>query len=641
MKNKRLDLLEHLIENDEIISSRKLSAFLDVSTRTVRNYIQDINAYYNKKLILSTNTGYYVQDRKTALGLLTESKEMEEKMLPQTENERIDYILSKFLKTISAIDSFDLADELAISFATLKKTIKAGNMFLNEFDLKLVSQENFLSLNGSERKKRSLMRYYLYNNATENIMSIKYLENFFGKEIIHALLRFFKAIKAQFNIQMNDFALRNTMLHLAIIVSRNKDGEYLSEKESMELGLDEYTVSTEELENFVADFYKHTFGINLAISELHQISLLIQTNANQVEDLNQNFIGETIINEVEGILNQLKNYYYFPINYNSFLIPFAIHLKALYKRVQVKKFNKNPLLKDIKVSSPILYDIALFISDLINKKFNTSLPEDEVGYIALHLGNAINTEKKDREKINTLLIFPDYLDYSQNVCSWIKSDFQNELGIAAIVQDSSNLNKFKNIQLIISFSHIDISMFKDLQLVIISPFYSEKDKQKIDESITKLHQLAEKNFMQTHLERFLDKELFFLDIPHRNKYEIITYMAKRMVTLDHVAASFQEEVITREEMSSTAFQEIAIPHSIKMSAPKTMMGIYIQPEGIDWDQQTVKIVILISVSRRDSAIFRKLYEGLVDTLSEPKNLNIVVNAQTYEELKAAILSLWS
>ncbi|HAB0008182.1 TPA_asm: hypothetical protein GIN74_01890 [Listeria monocytogenes] len=639
MKNTRLDLLNYLIKSNEIISSRKLSTLLNVSTRSVRNYIQEINSYHKKKLILGYHAGYFIQDKNTASLFLEETKKKSEKMLPQTENERIDYILSKFLKTNTSLDTFDLADELSISYATIKKTFTAANVFLKAFNLKLTSQDNFLSLIGSEQKKRSLMRFYLYNNSTENIMSIKYLENFFGQAIIQMLLLFFKTIKEQFGIQMNDFVLRNMMLHLAIIASRNRGGESLIEPDLMEFGFDETSSSTKGMEIFIADFYQHYFRINLAQSELQQISILIQTNANQIDDVNQNIIGKDILQEVEEILSQLKKIYYFPINYHSFRIPFAIHLKGLYKRIKINKFNQNPLLKDIKLSSPILYDIALFVSDLINKKWHATIPEDEVGYIALHLGNAVNKEKKDREKIDTLLILPDYLNFSNNIFNQINDDFKKDITISAVVQDSSNLIQFSHAQLIISFFDIDMSMFHNIHLVTITPFYSEKDKQKINESIAELHQLAIKNFMQTHLERFMDKKLFFLDIPFQNKYDVITYMTQQMLALGYVSDSFLSEVILREEMSSTAFQEIAIPHSIKMNAKKTIMAIYINPSGIDWHEQTVKIVMLISVSKRDSAIFRKLYEGLVDMLSDSQNLDIVANSNTFEEFHSAILSL--
>ncbi|MBK0036055.1 MULTISPECIES: BglG family transcription antiterminator [unclassified Enterococcus] len=639
MKENLTNLILYLIKAEEVTNSKVLSSYLNVSTRTIRNYIQEINSFYSSKIIDSTKNGYIIADKDKARYLLNQTIEKNERMLPQTEDERIDFILSKFLKSILEINLFDLSEELAISYATLKKTIKNTNYFLEEFNLYLSSKESELILIGTEQNKRALMRYYLYNNSTENILSIKYLENFFGRNTIQTILAFFEQINEKFGLQMNDFSLRNVLLHLAIIASRNKEGEYLSDSEIVEFGLDDPVITVIKLEKFIYEFFLEKFDIDLATSELHQISILIQTNSNE---LNANkLIDNGILNEIEDILNQLKNYYYFPINYKSFVIPFSIHLKGLYKRIEIKKFNKNPLLKDIKISSPILYDIALFIADIINKKLSTKIPEDEIGYIALHLGNAINKDKINMEKVNVVLILPDYLNYSENIFESLKEDFASDLNIIAVVQDSSKLNMFDNIQLIISISKIDIKAFDNIRNIIISPFYSEKDQNQIRETIIRIRKNTERRFMKINLERFLNEELFFLNIDYKDKYDIIYAMSKKMREFRYVTDTFNEEVITREKMSSTAFREIAIPHSIVMNAPKTMVSICINPYGIDWGNQRVKLVLLISVSKKDNTVFRKMYENLVDTLSETNNLEQVIYSKRFSEFKESILSLWN
>ena len=634
MNTKWIKLLEYLLSVDTVTSSKILANHLNLSTRTVRNYIQDINTFCDEKIIFSTPNGYYIQNKQKVQSLLVNNREDTRKMLPQTENERVDYILSKFLNAITSIDVFDLTDELGISYTTLKKTIKTANDFLVEFDLKLATTNNQLFLSGQEKNKRGLLKYYLYNNSTEDILSIKYLESFFGKDIIQPILNFLEQLKQSFQLTLNDFALRNTTLHLAIIATRNRDGEYLTENDPVDL-IEPYFDSYDELKECIKTFYQNNFTIDLKQSEINQISILIQTSAND-----NKLVDGKMLHIVENILEQLEKFYYFPINHQTFVAPFALHLKGLYKRIELAKFNHNPLLKDIKIASPVLYDIALFISNIINTQKKTSLPEDEVAYIALHLGNAINEEKTGGKRIETVIIAPDYLEISGSLQEAIEKDFHSSLNIVAVVRDASTIDSFSNARLLISISDIYISTSDDVVITLISPFYTNKDREKIEQSICTLNQIDKKNFMVKHLDKFINKELFFTDITFEDKYDILYFMSDQMYQLGYVHKGFQEEVVTREKMSSTAFEGIAIPHSIAMNSPHTMLSIYVNKNEIDWDNRSVKLVLLISISRKDSAIFREMYEDLMDTLSEDDALDKIANANNFEDFKRSMLSLW-
>ena len=72
---------------------------------------------------------------------------------------------------------------------------------------------------------------------------------------------------------------------------------------------------------------------------------------------------------------------------DNVIITLSDHLYVAIKRCKEGGIISNPLLWDIKNFYEIEYDIGLRALELIKKKFNIQLPDDEAGFIALHIVN--------------------------------------------------------------------------------------------------------------------------------------------------------------------------------------------------------------------------------------------------------------
>ena len=66
-----------------------------------------------------------------------------------------------------------------------------------------------------------------------------------------------------------------------------------------------------------------------------------------------------------------------------------IHFLGLDNRIRSNSFLSNPLIKDIKLHFPLLYDISVYIAMKMQSRTHTVLLEDEIGYITLHIMNAV------------------------------------------------------------------------------------------------------------------------------------------------------------------------------------------------------------------------------------------------------------
>ncbi len=74
----------------------------------------------------------------------------------------------------------------------------------------------------------------------------------------------------------------------------------------------------------------------------------------------------------------------------SFVVSLTDHLIFALKRMENGQLITNPFLSETKYSYPEAYQIAKKVVTRINLQLNIDFPEDEVGFIALHIASQIN-----------------------------------------------------------------------------------------------------------------------------------------------------------------------------------------------------------------------------------------------------------
>ena len=158
MKKKHVELLQFLLHHATAVTSRQLAAALSISTRSVKNYVNEINLLGNQKVILSSKQGYTVQAAQ-AKELLS----VKEESIPQTSLERGFYIVKQImLEHSSHMDLYDLCDALYVSYSTIKADIAKMNRAFANFHIEFTCENEEVRLHGSEKDKRRLVSYVMY-----------------------------------------------------------------------------------------------------------------------------------------------------------------------------------------------------------------------------------------------------------------------------------------------------------------------------------------------------------------------------------------------------------------------------------------------------------------------------------------------
>ena len=113
-------------------------------------------------------------------------------------------------------------------------------------------------------------------------------------------------------------------------------------------------------------------------------------------------------------------------------------------------------------------------------------------------------------------------------------------------------------------------------------------------------------------------------------------MCNTLTTLGYVNEDFVDRVFEREKISSTAFGNYAIPHSLIIDANKTAIFVIINEKAIKWNDSNVNFIFLLCVSEKDKQIFRELFSSIIYLLTNNKIKQELLSAKDFKEFLTII-----
>ena len=91
-------------------------------------------------------------------------------------------------------------------------------------------------------------------------------------------------------------------------------------------------------------------------------------------------------------------------------------------------------------------------------------------------------------------------------------------------------------------------------------------------------------------------------------------------------------------MSSTAFGNIAIPHSVQADAIESCIAIAVSPHGITWGNDRVTAVLLVAMSGIEMDTFRSVHEALTLLFSDSEFIQRLCSVHTFDEFHQLVLA---
>ncbi len=493
------EIVNVLLNVKNPVTINNISKELNVSNKTIRNDLQNIEEYFERKAL-----GKIV--KKPGIGIWIETdasgKRLLENMIDKsvmyvhpfsTEQRRL-YIIKKLLRANKYITMQQLAEELYVSRITIYKDLEEVEKWLNKYNLKLNrKQKSGIEVSGDEKEwRRALADLLVILKNTESMplhkdTQLKGLHNSrLSTESITQLMELLPEIDIQrieailietekkLDILFADESFNNLVSHIAISIKR------ISQKNDIQM--DSETVKTiKENEQYnaakhICSRLEEEFKIKIPDSETYYISIHIMGakkqyyNDRNVMNDSLHSIDTDIINLAKEIISLTGNI--LSVNFSNdekLFFGLLLHLQPAVNRLRFGLSLRNPLLGDIKSNYPSVFGAAWATSVLFEKYLGVKVNEEEIGYIAIHLGAAL--ERID-DSIRAIIICGSGIGTSQLAAIRLKKSM-NDLEIIDIIS-AKDINKISEKSFDIIITTIPFE-FNNKPILQINPLVMDKD----------------------------------------------------------------------------------------------------------------------------------------------------------------------
>jgi lichenan operon transcriptional antiterminator len=638
--NREIQLLNFLVNQGTWVTNTTLANHLDLSSRSISTYIAEINRKYDK-LIISSNKGYRIQQKEKAIDIIQAAPLMR---MPGNYEERKKYILEKILLSQQCPTIDSLSDRLCISPLTLQNELSRLRTELSELGLHLKIKNNKLSIIGLDRDKRRLILDLINNELENSSFSLEEIQEFFSNVDLKNIKKIVLNVLKENEYFLDDYSLLNYILHIAIFIELNKDAN-TEVKEHIAHKLNFRDIASPHVYHIIEEIYselKNVYGGNYTLEDFCEVSLSMMTSAvsNHITKLHIDQLDELVGPEIEELLYEIvrsvRSTYSIDLKEDSFMIRFAFHLKNVLERVEHNINIRNSQFRKIKNDFPLIYVIAVYISNIINKKTNHTLSEDEIAYIALHIGVLMEEKKAYSEKLTCVVLAPDYYTVNRTLFRRINSIFSESLIIQNFLASIDDLSESDDYDLLLST--IEINPKIKTPHILIDPFLSETSINNVFQKIDEVKQLKIKRKMSDQFKYFFRSDLFFYDYPFKTNVDAIETMCDLMMEKNYVDKNYKNEIYEHEEVAPSSYGNIAIPHPLSNDAISSVIAISINPTPIQWGSNKVNIVFMLSLQEENREHFKDIFDFITHFISDKEFFSKIMNAKTYEEFIDILVS---
>ncbi len=613
MKSKYVKEILSILSANSYITAERLAKELNVSEKTIRIKIHELNNELEKtgiKIVSKPRYGYILlcDDNKDIKAINFNSN-----MVNDFEY-RVKYIFEYLINNDEYIKSDTLSEALDISKTTLTNTLKLIEDNIKYYNIKIERRPNYgIKLIGTEFDIRNcIIDYYLKQQIDDEIYKNKLIEN--------VIINFIK----DNDIKLSEINLENFIQYISVSAERIKNNRVINSYNEDVLK----DIKDEELElaKKLSAILEKEIGIKFNDTEVIFIAIHIASKSLLISSDNPNFI---IQNKLDNIVHEmldlvfnnlkidLRNNLNLRLLLNHHMIPFDI-------RIRYNVLQKNPMLCDIKSNYGLAYLIASEANTVLKSYYKKEIPDDEIGYLALLFQIALEENNDHKSKINILIVCGSGKTTSKLLMYKYKKEFGEYID-NIYTTDLIMLKDFDFSKINYIFSTVPIAFKVPVPIVQIGLFLETNDIINVKNAL----ELSKNDFLHD----YYNEDLFSLNIQGSTRDEIIKNICIDIKKYIDIPDNFYDSVMKREYLSETDFGNlVAIPHPFDILTDKTFVYVAVLDKPIVWYKNNVQVVFLISISNNKDDNLKKFYQYTVDFLLNENTVMKLIENKTFDNL---------
>ena len=591
LTKKQQSLLDFLLTR-KTASSASIAENLHLSKRTIINYVRSINdSVPGGTLIISTSKGYTLDPEVYARMQMAAQFSSTNSF-----TERIPFILKRLLSSYQdKTNIYEISTELCYSESAIRADLYQLGKSAKKFGLDIRLNKNSAFLTGPEMRKREFYFSTFQDAIDQDIFDLSRIlllfPDFDGSKLYHIL----NECAQKFHRNMTDYETVNVLYRLLVSMERVHRGHYI---DSDQLYLNYVRESDIAVAKEMAALLKKHFDVHFPESEIMHSALIFaavnvygySNHSVTVDNLEQN-LWPGCYARVQQVVNSIEDIYTICVrDIPEDYIEFALHVRALIRRVHGGIRLQNPYKETIKQENAAIFDCAVYAANQISKKFEISITDDDIADLAPSFARSIKAHINQSIKVNTLFVFPSYYNF-HNTLYQFYCDLLRDYITPHHTTFLSNYAELDKIDLIISTLPLKPECNK--QIVQINPIRNTYDQQYLLSTAKKLQWQRISRDLQQMLEQITENDYFYMTGNEVLTQETALEQLTAPLVKDGVVGSdFLASVLDREQQSSTVMGQVAFPHEVVPTATKNTLSILISDVPIQWNDGKVRIVVL-------------------------------------------------
>jgi lichenan operon transcriptional antiterminator len=611
-------LVEVLADADGWTTAARLADRLGVTTRTVRTYAAQAN-HGGEPVVESGPDGYRLDGAAWARRLQGRTDASDGG--PEGRRARL---VRDLVDAPDGLDVFEAAERMHVSESTLESDLGRVRARLQGTGLALERDGSVVRLAGPETAMRRLVGSLVREEGRRGIRDLTALGA--GFPAVDGFRRGLLAGLRDAGWAPNEYALDDVLLHVAIAVDRVSHDRTLERPEGASA-----SDALVGLVGLVDELVREEFDVRLPPAELEHLARLIGTRAATRTE------GPARIDVLRGIVERISQDWLVELGDDEFLERLALHVDNLAARAAEHSYSRNPLTASIKAAYPLIYDLAVFLASELGRLEGITVNDDEIAYLAMHLGAALERTRSRGDAIRVAVVAPEYHDARQLLLDRLRGGLGDEVEL--VVGDASALDgpaaSVDGADLVVSVLPPRVP---HPSVISVPPFPTADDVERVRQELTRIRRGRRRARLASTLTRTIGPELFVRGVGGRDREAVIRLLGDRLMAAGVIDETYVHGVLERERMSSTAFTDLlAVPHAMTMTAERSAIAIAIDERPIAWGEAEVHVVALIAFAESGRAEFQAVFDQFVEAFSDPENVRrLVRGAVDYPGLLAEL-----
>jgi len=620
----RLASILHMIETVPDTQIEKLAGQLDVSTKTVKNDIKELNALFSGYATISNNKGVcrlivfdqivYDQIR---------GKIFEQNDLFNSVQTRMAYIFWQLMQAKKPYLTDDLSEQMKVGRTTTISDLNKLRKVIEKYDLKILGKANTgLQLSGDEIK----LRFFILENIYEHL----FLNYPLGSRVRELL------DSAQSRLSLDALSFGFFYRFFVIMIHRIETGHKITHLEDKYLDLYET-----DAYNIVDEFLCEVEAIkDYLIPREERIYLCIsiagmRTPVNTKEIEQRINISEDIADIIVDIIDKIKDELSVTIIANELFDDFVYHMFFMINRLKYGFHIHNPMLNELKDHHTLSYKMAEIAKDVLESHVDIRMTEDEMGFMAAYFSVFLIEQEPEETRCKIAIICGNGKIIGRLIQNQVKRLFNTEPDFTFFYNGEFHSYQANEFNYIITTTNLNINT--DVPVIYMEEVFDRDYIRRKFENIKYLTDAGRtmRKGIDCLFFNLLDESRFFVLDASLSYKDNLDFMIRLLHSQGDLDDHFTERLQEREKVSSMILQQhVAFPHTFN-KIPKLTLALGVYPESPQEEKyKDIKLVILLGIPEQmenDSVIIH-LYDEILAMLQDEKVIKKIQNMNSYQEL---------